>query len=157
MKKSELKSEVKGVVFFDLEFNRDARGSIVEMFRNDLLDEVNFPKMTYMIHTLPGVVRGPHEHIHQSDFLCFMGPGDFELILWEKSGTYPFRPYDERHVVGENRPVAVIIPPGVVHAFKNISDRPGVVYNAPNRLFEGPGRCYPVDEVRHEESPDFII
>lgn len=146
MKKSIQKTEIKGVVFFDLDASHDARGSLMELFRNDLLEEVNFPRMAYTSQTMPGVTRGPHEHADQSDLFCFTGPGDFELVLWEKE-TF----YEERHLVGESHPVAVIVPPGVVHAYKNISDKPGVVFNFPNRLYAGPGRCYPVDEIRHEE------
>lgn len=149
MKKSVQKTEIGGVVFFDLDILYDARGSLVELFRSDLLEESNFPRMAYVSHTMPGVTRGPHEHLEQSDLFCFTGPGDFELVLWEKSIGRP--PYEERHLVGESHPVAVIVPPGVVHAYKNISDKPGVVFNFPNRLYAGPGKCYPVDEIRHEE------
>lgn len=149
MKKSVQKTEIKGVVFFDLDILYDARGSLVELFRNDLLEESNFPRMAYLSHTMPGVTRGPHEHLKQSDLFCFAGPGEFELVLWEKS--IGRAPYEERHLVGECHPVAVIVPPGIVHAYKNISDKPGVVFNFPNCLYAGPGKCYPVDEIRYEE------
>jgi dTDP-4-dehydrorhamnose 3,5-epimerase len=45
----------------------------------------------------------------------------------------------------------VIVPPGVVHAYKNTASTPGWVFNAPNRLYAGPGKRSPVDEIRHEE------
>ena len=48
----------------------------------------------------------------------------------------------------------VIIPPGVVHGYRNLSDRPGLVCNFANRLYRGPGRCEPVDEIRFEDAPD---
>lgn len=149
MKKSAQKTEIKGVTFFDLVKIDDERGWLIELFRNDCLESINFPAMSYISQTKPGVTRGPHEHEFQSDLFCFVGPGDFELILWEKSlNTFA---YVERHLVGESNPVAVIVPPGVVHAYKNISEYPGVVFNAPNKLFAGPGKCYKVDEIRHEQ------
>ena len=49
--------------------------------------------------------------------------------------------------------MAVIIPAGVVHAYRNVGTEPGVVFNCPNRLYKGPGRRYPVDEIRHEDDP----
>jgi dTDP-4-dehydrorhamnose 3,5-epimerase len=49
--------------------------------------------------------------------------------------------------------MALIIPPGVVHAYKNVSSEPGLVFNCPNRLFKGPGRNDRVDEIRHEDDP----
>ena len=48
----------------------------------------------------------------------------------------------------------LIIPPGVVHAYKNVGGAAGIVFNCPNRLYKGPGRKEPVDEIRHEEDPD---
>lgn len=152
MKKSSLKTQIKGVVFFDLDRYEDDRGWLIELFRNDCLHQANHPAMAYISQTKPGVTRGPHEHTEQSDLFCFIGPGNFELILWEKR-------YEERHIVGELKPVAVLIPPGVVHAYKNLSEYPGIVFNAPNTLFAGPGKCYLIDEIRHEEDLDsfFIV
>jgi dTDP-4-dehydrorhamnose 3,5-epimerase len=61
----------------------------------------------------------------------------------------------KRQVVyaGEDVPRVLIIPPGVVHAYKNIGDRPGMVLNFPNRLYAGTGKTSPVDEIRHESDP----
>ena len=39
--------------------------------------------MTYVSQTLPGVTRGPHEHVDQTDGFAFMGPSDFKLVLWD--------------------------------------------------------------------------
>ena len=57
-------------------------------------------------------------------------------------------------MVGVDRPTLLVIPAGVVHAYKNVGDEPGIIFNCPNRLYRGPGRKEPVDEVRHEEDPD---
>jgi dTDP-4-dehydrorhamnose 3,5-epimerase len=156
MKRSNQKTQIDGVVFFDLEKNEDQRGWLLELFRNDCTLPQNHPVMAYISQTNPGVVRGPHEHKSQSDFFFFIGPGNFELILWERLG--PITPYEERHLVGESNPKGVIIPPGIIHAYKNVSNYPGIVFNAPNSLFAGPGKCYPIDEIRHEEdSASFFI
>ena len=60
-------------------------------------------------------------------------------------------------------PFALIVPPGVVHAYKNVSDQSGIVFNAANTLYAGDGRKgwrgakgtpdY-VDEIRHEHIVD---
>jgi dTDP-4-dehydrorhamnose 3,5-epimerase len=55
---------------------------------------------------------------------------------------------------GVDDPTAIIIPPGVVHAYKNVGATPGWVVNCPNRLYAGVGRREPVDEIRHESRPD---
>jgi dTDP-4-dehydrorhamnose 3,5-epimerase len=60
--------------------------------------------------------------------------------------------------VGEDNPQAVIVPKGVVHAYKNISQtQKGVVINFPNRLYMGEGKKEPVDEIRHENDPHTIF
>ena len=50
--------------------------------------------------------------------------------------------------------MAVVVPIGVVHAYKNVGDESGIVFNAPNRLYKGWGRKEPVDEIRHEDLKD---
>ena len=62
MKKSKQKTQIKGVVFFDLQKFDDDRGWLIELFRNDCLENNNFPIMGYISQTKPGVSRCPHEH-----------------------------------------------------------------------------------------------
>jgi dTDP-4-dehydrorhamnose 3,5-epimerase len=51
----------------------------------------------------------------------------------------------------------VIVPQGVVHGYRNIGDKDGLVINLPNRVFMGEGRKSPVDEIRHEDDPATIF
>ena len=161
-----MKSKIEGVHFIDLEKIEDERGWLVELFREDCLEKENFPKMGYISMTKPGVVRGPHSHHMQTDIFAFIGPGDFELHLWDE---IPYgklsiglkidekRCYEESHekyVLGESKRALVVVPPGVIHAYKNISDEDGYVMNFPNQLYAGPGKKYPVDEIRHEEKEE---
>jgi dTDP-4-dehydrorhamnose 3,5-epimerase len=156
-------SKIKGVCIFPLGKVEDDRGWLLELFRNDQLLEYHQPEMAYLSMTLPDVTRGPHEHEEQTDMFAFIGPGDFDVHLWErrieeapyslgdsKHGTNDYI-HHETHRFGCNNPAAIIIPPGIVHAYKNVSEENGYVMNFPNRLYAGPGKIYPVDEVRHEE------
>jgi dTDP-4-dehydrorhamnose 3,5-epimerase len=131
---------------------RDARGWLVELFRQDELDQAWWPVMTYVSQTLPGVMRGPHEHVDQTDGFAFIGPSDFQLFLWDIRPESPTRGRRTVVVVGESNPMAVWIPPGVVHAYRNVGNLPGLVFNAPNRLYAGWGKKEPVDEIRHEDA-----
>lgn len=147
---------IDGVIFKPLKRYRDPRGWLVELYRNDDLAAGDRPVMGYVSETLPGVARGPHEHVEQSDYFAFLGPGDFKLYLWdarESSATFRHR---QTAVVGESNPQAVLIPPGVVHAYKNVGERPGWVINCPNRLYAGEGRKEPVDEIRHEDKAETL-
>jgi dTDP-4-dehydrorhamnose 3,5-epimerase len=56
-------------------------------------------------------------------------------------------------LLGQSQPGTVVVPPGVVHAYKNVANVPGWVFNLPNQLYAGEGRKEPVDEIRHEDIP----
>jgi dTDP-4-dehydrorhamnose 3,5-epimerase len=149
-----MKCEISGVIIRELKKFTDRRGWLIELYRHDELDEQFQPVMSYVSMTSPGVARGPHEHVDQADCFCFIGPSTFRLYLWDNradSATYGLKATFD---LGETNPASVIVPVGVAHAYKNIGDADGIVYNAPNRLYAGEGRKEPVDEVRHEDDPD---
>jgi dTDP-4-dehydrorhamnose 3,5-epimerase len=149
---SYIDGEIDGVVIRPLKFYNDGRGWLVELFRQDEVVEEWWPVMTYVSQTLPGVTRGPHEHADQTDGFAFIGPSDFKLVLWDiRAGSVT---EGRRTVVllGASNPAAVWIPPGVVHAYRNVGDVPGLVFNAPNRLYAGWAKKEPVDEIRHEDA-----
>ncbi len=124
---------------------------MIELFRDDELPQGFKPTMGYLSVTRPGVARGPHEHVDQTDGFAFLS-GKFRLYLWEnRSGAA-----DQKVVmdVGENDPVFVTVPPGVVHAYKNIGSDDAFVLNFPDRLYAGVNRAEAVDEIRHEDDED---
>ena len=150
-------ADIQGVVVRDLRKFSDSRGWLTELFRRDEMAAEFFPAMTYISSTLPGVTRGPHEHIDQADLFCFLGPSNFQLRLWDNrkdSSSYENR---MTLVVGQSDPKSVLIPRGVVHAYRNVGSVDGVVINCANRLYMGDGRREPVDEIRHEDDPHTIF
>ena len=149
---SYIDGEIDGVVMRPLRYFHDSRGWLVELFRQDNVVQEWWPVMTYVSQTLPGVTRGPHEHVDQTDGFAFLGPSDFKLYAWDKRVGSATRGRRTVVVLGASNPAAVWIPPGVVHAYRNIGDVPGLVFNAPNRLYAGWGKKEPVDEIRHEEA-----
>ena len=91
--------------------------------------------------------------MEQTDYFCFIGPSNFKLVLWDNrkgSGSYGSKMVV---FVGEDNPASVIIPEGVVHAYKNVGSKDGAVMNFPNRLFMGEGKKSKIDEIRHEDDP----
>ncbi len=143
--------DIDGVIVRPVKKHVDDRGWLIECFRTDELAAEMVPPMTYVSLTRPGVARGPHEHEHQSDHFVFFGPSTFKIYLWDARADSAT--YGNKTVLygGEDGPLAIIIPPGVVHAYKNVGGRDGLVLNAPNRLFAGHGKREPVDEIRHED------
>jgi len=149
-----MKCEIEGVVIRELKHHADRRGWLMELFRQDELDPEYHPVMSYVSMTLPGVARGPHEHADQADCFGFIGPSTFRLYMWDNRPESPSYRKRATFEFGEASPAMVIVPKGVVHAYRNIGSVEGVVYNAPNRLYAGQGRRQPVDEIRHEDDPD---
>ena len=145
---------IDGVVCKALARHEDARGWLVELFRHDELPLEHHPAMAYVSQTAPGVARGPHEHRDQTDVFAFLGPGEFKVYLWDTRADSPTHGRRQTFVAGESNRQLVVVPPGVVHAYRNVSDIPGLVFNCPNRLYAGPGKCEAVDEIRHEDRPD---
>jgi len=145
---------IDGLVVRALERREDARGWLVELFRQDELAPEAQPVMAYVSQTLPGMGRGPHEHREQTDCFAFVGPGDFRVYLWDTRPESPTSGNRQTLLVGESSRRLVLIPPGVVHAYKNVGEVAGLVFNAANRLYRGEGKKEPVDEIRHEDRPD---
>ena len=124
-----------------------------EEIRNMVDDE---ELMSYISFTLPGIQRGPHEHVDQADLFCFIGPSTFNIRLWDNRPDSPTFNHMMSLDVGDENPMAVVVPKGVVHGYKNIGRIDGMVINCPNRLYMGDGKREPIDEIRHEDDPDTI-
>lgn len=144
---------IEGVVISACRKWIDERGWLVETFRHDEMEKQYFPVMSYTSLTLPGITRGPHEHVDQSDLFLFIGPGNFKIWLWDNRKESPT--FWNKQVVfgGADYPLRVLVPPGVVHAYRNVSSECSTVHNFPNQLFMGPGKKSPIDEIRHEDDP----
>ena len=147
---------IEGVVIKNLVKFIDDRGWLTEVFREDEVESKYLPVMGYISMTQAGIARGPHEHVDQADNFCFLGPSNFKLYLWDNRKDSPTYMMKKIVYAGEDAPRSVIIPPGVVHAYKNVGGKLGMVVNFPNRLFAGKGKKDPVDEVRHEDDPNTI-
>lgn len=145
---------IDGVILKPLTPYCDRRGWLIELYREDELAAELYPVMAYVSETLPGVARGPHEHVDQTDYFAFLGPGEFLLYLWDARPVSPTLGHCMKVPVGQSNRQAVVVPPGVVHAYKNIGQTPGWVFNGPNRLYAGPGKRDRVDEIRHEDATE---
>ena len=152
------KGKINDVVVYPLKKFVDERGWLSELFRHDEIDEEFYPTMAYISVTEPDFQRGPHEHIAQADLFCFTGAGNFKLRLWDNRQDSPTFRNVMTLFVGADNPTAVIIPKGIVHAYKNISKtEKGIVINCPNRLFMGEGKREEIDEIRHEDDVNTIF
>lgn len=143
---------IEGVIMKKLHKYVDERGWLMEAYR---LDEDEYqPVMAYISLTEPGVIRGPHEHRYQADCFVFPGPGTFELHLWDHREASPSFGQYLRAEFGVDNPTMVIVPPGVVHGYKCISQEAALSINLPDKLYKGPDKKDPeIDEIRWEKDP----
>ena len=150
--------EIEGCTLTPLKAYTDERGWLAEFFRHDELPLRQHPVMGYVSMTKAGVVRGPHEHVHQTDLFVFFH-GAFRLYLWDTRDDSATKGVKAIYTVGEAHPSMILVPPGVVHAYKNIGLTDGLIVNCPNQLYAGEGKAEPVDEIRHEDRTDspFVI
>ena len=125
-----MKFDIDGVIVDNIDQHSDERGFLIETFRIDdeFFNSIYRLKdgtytgcpMTYISATVAGQVRGPHEHKEQTDVFCFLGSSKFEIRLWDNrpdSNTYK----KEMKIIAEDSaPLIVVVPPGVVHGYKNI-------------------------------------
>lgn len=142
--------EIDGCEIRPLRKFSDERGWLAEFFRQDELPESRHPVMGYLSLTHPEVARGPHEHEQQTDLFLFFD-GSFRVYLWDARKDSPTFGRRQRLELGDAEKAAVIVPPGVVHAYRNVGDSDAYVVNCPNALYAGEGKSEPVDEIRHEE------
>jgi len=139
-------TDIPGVLIREIKEFHDQRGWLAETFRIDETGGFR-PEMGYISVTRPGITRGPHEHREQTDYFCFFGK--FSLYLWDNRNGSPA--YMKRFVIENADRMCVIVPPHVVHAYRNAGDSDGMVLNFPDRLYRGWEKKQEVDEIRYED------
>ena len=124
---------IDGVKTKKLKVIPDERGRVMEMLRSD--DEF-FTKFgqAYITTAYPGVVKGWHFHRVQTDnFTCIAGM--MKLVLYDSREKSPTKGEVNEFFLGVHNPQLVVIPPGVMHGFKCISEVEAMVVNCPTEVY----------------------
>jgi len=119
-------SGISGVVIKPLVTHSDDRG----YFREVLRDDDNLLKrfgQTSVTQTYPGVIKAFHYHERQAD-LWDVAKGMAQVVLYDRrpeSATYR-----QTQVVyaGEQNPVLIVIPKGVVHGYRVLGNEPVILF-----------------------------
>ncbi len=129
------KTRVDGVLVQDLSWYTDQRGSLSVLLRNDAeaLLGGEFGQ-AYVTTILPDVVKAWHRHEHQWDRMVGL-VGETLLVLVDGRADSGTRGERVEVVLGTRHPCLVLIPPGVWHGLKGISDRESIVLNLPTRAY----------------------
>jgi len=124
---------IDGVTTKKLKAIPDERGYVMELLRAD--DDI-FRKFgqCYLTTAYPGVVKAWHAHKLQTDyFTCISGM--MKLVLYDAREDSPTRGELNEFFLGVHNPELVVIPPGVMHGFKCISDTEAMVINCPTEPY----------------------
>jgi len=125
---------INGVSTQKLRLIPDERGRLMEILRSDWPVYKKFGQV-YMTTNYPGVVKAWHYHTKQTDMVACV-KGMVKLVLFDgREGSPTHREVNE-FFVGEHNPTLVVIPPGVYHGWKCISESESVVINCPDELFD---------------------
>jgi dTDP-glucose 4,6-dehydratase len=125
--------DIEGVEFIQLRRQSTDQGAIAELYHERQTRPSDWPIVNYLIEAPPKATHGPHASSSEADYLAFVGPGDFQLSLWDSRISSSTHGNRIECVVGMSDPQAVVIPPGVVHSYKNIGEQAGCVLNAVKR------------------------
>lgn len=141
---------IEGVRVRELRKNADDRGYLMEILRKDWSDVFLAFGQAYVSLNYPGVIRAWHYHQKQTDvFVCVSGM--IKVALYDARPASPTVGRVDEYVTGDDRSLAILIPPGVYHGYQTLGTRPSLLINFPTELYD-PARP---DEFRTpHDSPD---
>lgn len=107
---------IHDVKILNLVANNDSRGTFTEIFRHSWADGIFSPLQWNVVRSEKHVLRGFHCHKLHTDYLTVASgkAGFFLKDLRISSGTFQ---KDLKIFIDSSEPKALIIPPGVGHAF----------------------------------------
>ena len=128
-------SPIRGVVFRESKNVVTQNSVLRECYRKDWALGGREIKHIIAITGWPGKVLGWHRHIIQTDHV-FPVKGTFKAVLFDDRDDSPTR--GELHVtqLSDLRPGVLVIPPGIWHAFENMTMEPATLLNYFDREYQ---------------------
>jgi dTDP-4-dehydrorhamnose 3,5-epimerase len=124
---------IDGVKTRKLRLIPDERGYLMEMLRSDWEEYDKFGQV-YITAVYPGAVKGWHYHRIQTDhFICVHGMA--KVVLYDGREGSPTHGEVNEFFMGDQNPMLLKIPPGVMHGFKGISQEMTLIVNVPTELY----------------------
>jgi dTDP-4-dehydrorhamnose 3,5-epimerase len=116
-----------------LKRNVDERGYLMEMLRADDAVFERFGQC-YVAMNYPGVIRAWHYHKKQNDFWVVV-KGEIKVGLYDAREDSPTKGVVNEFFLGENNPVLLKIPIGVLHGYKTVGVEPSLLLNFPTQPY----------------------
>ncbi|MGQ9631377.1 MAG: dTDP-4-dehydrorhamnose 3,5-epimerase family protein [bacterium] len=140
---------IDGVEIKQLKRNADERGFLMEILR---CDDPIFEKFgqVYVSLNYPGVIRAWHYHKKQTDLFAVV-KGMVKVALYDSREGSPTYGQVQEFFLGENNPILLKIPVGVLHGYKTIGVEPSLLLNFPTEPYS---RDDPDEYRKPYDSPD---
>ncbi|MBM2826241.1 MAG: dTDP-4-dehydrorhamnose 3,5 epimerase [Dehalococcoidia bacterium] len=116
---------IHGVSIKQLTIHADERGMFTELLREDEEVFTRFGQANFSLN-YPGVVRAWHWHSLQDD-LWVVVRGMIKAVLYDPREGSPTKGEVQEVFMGEQNPVLVKIPIGVIHGYKTIGVDPSAL------------------------------
>ena len=124
---------IDGVEVRKLRLIPDERGYLMEMLRSDWEEYDKFGQV-YITAVYPGVVKGWHYHKIQTDhFICVHGMA--KVVLYDGREGSPTNGEVNEFFMGDQNPMLLKIPSGIMHGFKGIGQEMTLIVNVPTELY----------------------
>ncbi len=120
---------IYGVKIKKLQPHADERGCLTEIIR---CDEEIFDKFgqIYVSLNYPGVIRAWHYHKNQDDYWAVV-KGMIKAVMYDSREDSPTKGEIQEVFMGEQNPILLRIPVGVIHGYKTIGVEPSLLINLP--------------------------
>lgn len=125
---------IRGVKFKELVMHNDERGRLMEILRRDDDIFTEFGQV-YMTTNYPGVIKAWHCHSKQTDYVTCVS-GMIKMALFDDRHESPTKGEINEIFIGDHKKRLIVIPPGVYHGWKNITDRESIVVSVINRPYD---------------------
>ncbi len=127
---------IEGVLIQPLRWYSDSRGSLSVLLRGDqeYLRGEAFGQ-AYVTTVRPGIVKAWHRHRRQWDRMVGL-VGQTLLVLRDGRADSPSCGQTVQWILGDRHPSLVLIPPGVWHGLKALSDSETMVLNLPTEAYD---------------------
>jgi dTDP-4-dehydrorhamnose 3,5-epimerase len=124
---------IEGVSIKRLHGHADERGCLTEILR---CDEDLFQKFgqLYVSLNYPGVIRAWHYHKKQDDYWAVV-KGMIKAVMYDAREGSPTHGQVQEVFLGEQNPVLLKIPEGVIHGYKTIGVEPSLLINIPTEAY----------------------
>jgi len=120
---------IEGVRLKELQAHADERGCLTEILRADEEIFERFGQL-YVSLNYPGVIRAWHYHKKQDDLWAVV-KGMVKAVLYDAREDSPTHGEVQEVFLGEQNPMLLRSPAGVIHGYKTVGVEPSLLLNIP--------------------------